>query len=132
MRRWDLQDLQRHCAQKAKEGLAAVERKKKAGFTKLGTGISWVEKWQSWGDQLAEILTDQPESPSDELLDAPTRVIGLSVRVRKCMARLGITTVGELIQRTGDELLECRNFGVTSLNEVRDKLSVHGLKLRDD
>ena len=48
------------------------------------------------------------------------------------MIRLGITTVGELARHTGDELLECKNFGVTSLNEVREKLSAHGLKLRGD
>jgi DNA-directed RNA polymerase subunit alpha len=56
----------------------------------------------------------------------------LSVRARKCMVRLGISTVGELLRRTGDELLECKNFGVTSLNEVREKLAVHSLKLRGD
>ena len=33
---------------------------------------------------------------------------------------------------TGDDLLECKNFGVTSLNEVREKLEQHGLKLRGD
>ena len=48
------------------------------------------------------------------------------------MIRLGITTIGELVRRTGDDLLECKNFGVTSLNEVREKLTVHGLKLRGD
>ena len=33
---------------------------------------------------------------------------------------LGLTTIGELIRKTGDDLLECKNFGVTSLNEVRE------------
>ena len=41
-------------------------------------------------------------------------------------------TVGELVRRTGDELLECKNFGVTSLNEVREKLTQYGIKLRGD
>ncbi|MHC4398251.1 MAG: tetratricopeptide repeat protein [Planctomycetota bacterium] len=77
----------------------------------------------------------EPESLSaDEqaLLAKPISDLNLSVRARKCMIRLGITTIGELLRRTGDELLECKNFGVTSLNEVRDKLSTHGLKLRGD
>ena len=77
----------------------------------------------------------EPDSLSaDEqaLLARPIADLGLSVRARKCMIRLGISTVGELTRRTGDELLECKNFGVTSLNEVRDKLSVQGLKLRGD
>ncbi len=77
----------------------------------------------------------EPESLSaDEqvLLMRPIADLSLSVRARKCMIRLGISTIGELIRRTGDELLECKNFGVTSLNEVRDKLAAHGLKLRGD
>ena len=48
------------------------------------------------------------------------------------MVRLGLTTVGELIRKTGDDLLECKNFGVTSLNEVREKLAQFNLKLRGD
>ncbi len=73
-------------------------------------------------------------SRADEqaLLARPISDLNLSVRARKCMIRLGINTIGELVRRTGDDLLECKNFGVTSLNEVREKLTVHGLKLRGD
>jgi DNA-directed RNA polymerase subunit alpha len=77
----------------------------------------------------------EPESLSPDeqaLLVRPISDLNLSVRARKCMIRLGISTIGELIRHTGDELLECKNFGVTSLNEVRDKLVSHGLKLRGD
>ena len=83
--------------------------------------------------QLVE--TFEPESLSaDEqaLLMRPIAELNLSVRARKCMIRLGITTLAELIRRTGDDLLECKNFGVTSLNEVREKLTGLGLKLRGD
>ena len=48
------------------------------------------------------------------------------------MARLQLNTIGELIRKTGDDMLECKNFGVTSLNEVREKLSDLGLKMRGD
>ncbi|MCA9152013.1 MAG: tetratricopeptide repeat protein [Planctomycetales bacterium] len=72
-------------------------------------------------------------SPDEQaLLERPISDLNLSVRARKCMVRLGISTVGELIRKTGDDLLECKNFGVTSLNEVREKLEQHGLKLRGD
>jgi DNA-directed RNA polymerase subunit alpha len=77
----------------------------------------------------------EPEqiSPDEQaLLGKPIADLNLSVRARKCMIRLGVTTIGELVRRTGDELLECKNFGVTSLNEVREKLTGHGLKLRGD
>ncbi len=66
------------------------------------------------------------------LLSRPVADLNLTVRARKCMSRLGITTLGELAMRTQDELLETKNFGVTSLNEVRAKLAELGLKLRND
>ncbi len=66
------------------------------------------------------------------LLDRPISDLNLSVRARKCMVRLQLTTIGELIRKTGDDLLECKNFGVTSLNEVREKLTNLNLKLRGD
>ncbi len=66
------------------------------------------------------------------MLDRPIGDLNLSVRARKCMIRLGLNTIGELLRRTGDDLLECKNFGVTSLNEVREKLTAQGLKLRGD
>lgn len=72
-------------------------------------------------------------SPDEQLmLTRPIADLNLSVRARKCMMRLGVTTIGELVRKTGDELLECKNFGVTSLNEVREKLTGHGIKLRGD
>jgi DNA-directed RNA polymerase subunit alpha len=72
-------------------------------------------------------------SPDERaLLDRPIADLNLSVRARKCMVRLGLSTIGELVRRTGDDLLECKNFGVTSLNEVREKLAIQGLKLRGD
>lgn len=66
------------------------------------------------------------------VLDRPISDLNLSVRARKCMVRLGLNTIGELVRKTGDELLECKNFGVTSLTELREKLNPLGLKLRGD
>ncbi len=54
------------------------------------------------------------------------------VRVRKSLRRLDIKTFGDLIQRSGDDLMETNNFGTTSLHEVREKLAQHGLKLKGD
>lgn len=72
-------------------------------------------------------------SPEEQaVLNKPVSDLNLSVRARKCMNRLGITTLGDLCQRTSDELLEAKNFGVTSLNEVKEKLQQYNLKLRGD
>ena len=65
-------------------------------------------------------------------MSKPVSELNLSVRARKCMNRLNITTLGELCSRTSDELLEAKNFGITSLNEVKEKLTQYGLKLRGD
>lgn len=66
------------------------------------------------------------------VLGKPVSELNLSVRARKCMNRLGINSLAELVQRSADELLESKNFGMTSLNEVRDKLRQYGLALRGD
>jgi DNA-directed RNA polymerase subunit alpha len=86
-------------------------------------------------EKVEEEVAYDPEtlSPDEKaLLDRPIADLNLSVRARKCMVRLGLTTIGELVRRTGDDLLECKNFGVTSLNEVREKLKAFSIKLRGD
>ena len=66
------------------------------------------------------------------MLAKPISELNLSVRARKCMTKKGIATIGELLSHTGDELLDCKNFGVTSLNEVREKLTEMQLKLKNE
>ena len=72
-------------------------------------------------------------SPDEQvLLERPISDLNLSVRARKCMTRLGLTTIGELIRKSADDLLECKNFGVTSLTEIREKLVEFNLSLRGE
>ena len=74
----------------------------------------------------------EPSADEQEVYSMPITDLNLSVRARKCTTKLGIMTIGDLIRRTAEDLLECKNFGVTSLNEVREKLTERGLKLRGD
>ena len=53
------------------------------------------------------------------LLDRPISDLNLSVRARKCMVRLGLTTIGELVRRTGDDLLESREEGELYVFRIR-------------
>lgn len=74
----------------------------------------------------------EPSADEQEIYNLPITELNLSVRARKCTTKLGIASIGDLVRRTAEDLLECKNFGVTSLNEVREKLAERGLKLRGD
>jgi DNA-directed RNA polymerase subunit alpha len=65
-----------------------------------------------------------------EILGKNVIDLELSVRSRKALQRLNINTLGELASRTEDELLGCKNFGQTSLTEIKQQLTGFGLGLR--
>jgi DNA-directed RNA polymerase subunit alpha len=65
------------------------------------------------------------------LLNRSVAELELSVRSRKCLQRLGISTLNELTHRTEAELLAIKNFGQTSLVEIKRRLGELGLTLRN-
>ncbi len=69
------------------------------------------------------------EAQMESKLNLPVSDLRLSVRASNCLEAEGIQTLRDLVQRNEDQLLEVRNFGETTLTEVREKLSVHGLHL---
>ena len=70
------------------------------------------------------------EGISEEVLNKSVEDLELSVRARRALTKLGSKTLGELIAKTEAELLGCKNFGVTSLNEIKERLVGYGLNLR--
>lgn len=70
------------------------------------------------------------QDPNETLLKKPVVELELSVRSRKCLQRLNVTSVGELIQKSEAELLSTKNFGATSLTEIKGRLAELGLSLR--
>ncbi len=74
-------------------------------------------------------------SPVDEQiaesLNLPVEDLELSVRSYNCLKREGIHTVGELVARSEEDLLDIRNFGSKSIDEVKETLAGLGLALRD-
>jgi len=70
------------------------------------------------------------EEANEELMNKSVYDIELSVRVRRALTNLGIQTLADLVAKTEAELLGCKNFGVTSLNEVKERLTGYGLSLR--
>jgi len=78
------------------------------------------------GLELGDIVTAESTSPD---LDLPIEALDLSERPRNCLRRAQIQTVGELVQKTEEELLNITNFGQKSLEEVTAKLDELGLSL---
>ena len=62
----------------------------------------------------------------------PIEDLDLTVRSYNCLKREGIHTVGELVSRSEADLLDIRNFGAKSIDEVREKLHELGLSLREE
>jgi DNA-directed RNA polymerase subunit alpha len=76
-------------------------------------------------------LGDTPAGTSTSLdLDLPMEELDLSERPRNCLNRAQIDTIGQLVERTEDDLLVITNFGQKSLEEVVQKLDERGLSLR--
>jgi len=74
-------------------------------------------------------------SPTDafvaEQLSTPIEQLDMTVRSYNCLKREGIHTVGELITRSEADLLDIRNFGAKSIDEIKVKLHGLGLALKD-
>ncbi|HEV8338990.1 MAG TPA: DNA-directed RNA polymerase subunit alpha [bacterium] len=71
-----------------------------------------------------------PDGELSRLYAMPIEELDLSVRPYNCLKRAGINMVGDLVQRTEEEIVNVKNFGRKSLDEVKEKLAVLGLTLR--
>ena len=78
------------------------------------------------GLELGEVADAAASSPD---LDLPIEDLDLSERPRNCLKRAQINTIGELLTKTEDDLLNITNFGQKSLDEVKQKLDERGLSL---
>jgi len=87
--------------------------------------------------ELGPMVHSEPRSSAGSSLDMATEAklsmslaeLDLSVRATNCLESEEIHTVRDLVSKSEEELLEVRNFGETTLSEVREKLSDIGLKL---
>ena len=85
-------------------------------------------------------LSDEPRGPrarrgrrrprASPDLELPIEELDLSERPRNCLKRARVDTIGQLVQKTEDDLLAITNFGSKSLDEVLQKLDERGLSLR--
>lgn len=79
------------------------------------------------GLELGEVSVMSVGSPD---LDLPIEDLDLSERPRNCLKRAQVNTIGELLQKSVDDLLTVTNFGQKSLDEVIEKLDERGLSLK--
>ncbi|MEL6328440.1 MAG: DNA-directed RNA polymerase subunit alpha C-terminal domain-containing protein [Planctomycetota bacterium] len=92
---------------------------------KLGQGLE--DAHRAARRQIMERLKG---SGKEQLLNKPVTDLQLSVRARKALQLLNIQSLGDLVARTEAELMGVKNFGQTSLVEVKEKLTEIGLELR--
>ncbi len=69
------------------------------------------------------------DAAAESRLNTPVRELNLGVRANNCLEHAGIRTVRDLVQYTEDQMMEIRNFGETTLVEVREKLGEMNLHL---
>lgn len=93
---------------------------------RLGQGLE--EQHRRLRARVAEQFRGQG---NEQVLGKSVSDLGLSVRARKALQLLGIHTLGDLAARTEAELMGVKNFGATSLDEVKLKLQENGLGLRE-
>jgi DNA-directed RNA polymerase subunit alpha len=75
-----------------------------------------------------------PRLPGDEadILNKPLSELDMSARARKCVDTLHLQTLGDLADKSERELLQCRNVGVTTVEELKKKLAMFSLGLRKE
>ncbi|MHC4260857.1 MAG: tetratricopeptide repeat protein [Planctomycetota bacterium] len=78
----------------------------------------------------AEVLEASVAEEEEAFLNKSVDELQLSVRARKCLQKLTIRTLGDVTQKTEAELLGVKNFGVTSLNEIKKAINNLGLSFR--
>ena len=79
-----------------------------------------------------EIMEKKEETGKDKVLEMTIEELDLSVRAFNCLKRAGVNTVGDLINKSPDEMMKVRNLGKKSLEEVISKLEALGFNLSSD
>jgi DNA-directed RNA polymerase subunit alpha len=80
-------------------------------------------------DRMESSGGEQVDQELERKLNMSLAELELSVRATNCLESEGITTVRDLVSRSEEELLEVRNFGETTLREVKIKLTERGMTL---
>jgi len=93
-----------------------------------------IEKIEGFGEAAAVADGGAPVEPSlaHGMENFPIEELELGVRSYNCLKRVGIETIGDLVMKSENELAAIPNFGKKSIEEVKETLATHGLRLRGD
>jgi DNA-directed RNA polymerase subunit alpha len=92
-----------------------------------------IEKMEGFGEAAAATEAGAVEpSLAHGMENFPIEELELGVRSYNCLKRVGIETIGDLVMKTESELATIPNFGKKSIEEVKETLATHGLRLRGD
>ncbi len=83
------------------------------------------------GYENLNMIKEEEVKEEDSFVDMSIEEFDLKCRASNCLKRAGITTVGELIKKTEEEMMQIKNLGKKSLKEVKEKLAEKGLKFAD-
>ncbi len=86
-------------------------------------------QFQEEVEEYVESSSDEPEESTRHYLDQEVDELELSVRSSNCLKSASITYIGELVQRTEQDMLKTKNFGRKSLRELKEILDTKGLSL---
>ncbi|MHC5020369.1 MAG: DNA-directed RNA polymerase subunit alpha C-terminal domain-containing protein [Planctomycetota bacterium] len=103
----------------------------KALLESKGLRLGMAQEEQERERQRQSLLQITPEDEKALLYERSVVELDLSLRSRKAMDALNIRTIGDLVQKSALDLSQVRNFGETSLKEIRTRLGALGLSLRD-
>ncbi len=93
-------------------------------YFEIGRELQQVEKRMG-----IESVSEISEEDLQKKLSMPITELDLSVRASNCLETSGIAAVGDLVAKTEEQLLKIKNFGKTTLKEVKTKLSQLGLSI---
>jgi DNA-directed RNA polymerase subunit alpha len=93
-----------------------------------------IEKIEGFGEAAAAVDGGGPAEPSlaHGMENFPIEELELGVRSYNCLKRVGIETIGDLVMKSETELAAIPNFGKKSIEEVKETLATHGLRLRGE
>jgi DNA-directed RNA polymerase subunit alpha len=79
-----------------------------------------------YGRDIADLGIEEPAAPVEDDTNRSIEVLNLSMRTTNALKRANITTIGQILSLSNNDLLHLRNFGTKSLDELRDALAAHG------